>query len=241
MINFLVFDLDDTLIPSTELYSKALERVGIDPHGKAYLQARDLTKETLPVGHTSSRDRLLYFKYYLEQSQRFSSQRLLDLMDKYEKALADLSREAWTRLNRNSLMRLLRSMGYQMAVLTNENTRTQMIKLQALDPEAKFFSLAVTSGEVGVEKPNGIIFKELTKRLPTFFSYSFTMIGDSLESDVNPALALGWKAFLTEEFYASQEAGSTVGSNTIERLKTLDELLERLPHVNSSSDSNNRG
>src|ERR1700675_1965779 len=82
-----VFDLDDTLIPSSRLYEQALRAIGLSNDDPSYLKARALTKSRLDSSHVAARNRILYLKAWLEDRGKLSSSALLQLMGAYEEAL----------------------------------------------------------------------------------------------------------------------------------------------------------
>lgn len=215
----LVFDLDDTLIPSERIYPVALKRVGVDPAGD-YRNARQAVKDALPEGHTSARSRLLYFKRWLEARAEFSSARLLELTEAYERALAAEISAFWTPERSRILTSLAAS--YDLCLLTNENLRTQMIKVRAFDPNGELFPRILTSEEAGVEKPHSAIFDLLERRMGP---RPYTMIGDHARNDMAPALARGWKAVQTVEFLSPEEQATLGPESKCPRIEHLRDLV----------------
>ena len=219
-----IFDMDGTLFDSEAAYRAALGAVDIDPDGTPYLVARGEVKGLLGAGNASARNRLLYFKRVLERSGGFSARRLLLLMGEYETALERNIRGQWEALGRSALMDRLPK-GLRLLILTNENTRTQAVKLRAVDPDGKWFSALVTSEEVGYEKPHPKMFSEATTRLG-LAPGECLVVGDSLADDVQPALKLGMRAVWTREF-SGLSAASDVP--TLTRLDELPAYLAGLP------------
>ncbi len=217
----LIFDLDDTLFDSTLAYEKALASLSLGLKDPRYLQARQLVKAQLPPQHVSARNRLLYFKTLLISSKTYSPAATLALVERYERRLGAEVRRQWRVLKRNMLFSVL-SRRFPMVVLSNENTRTQLVKLEAADPRSKFFKHLVTSEEVGVEKPHRRMF-EAARRLLKLPYRDCVMIGDSFSDDIRPALSLGMQAVLTREF---TRAARPLAS----RVPVID-ALEELPVV----------
>lgn len=219
MRQFIVFDLDDTLIPSTKIYSLALKKVGIKPTGVEYQKARALVKGRLDQS-PSAHNRLLYFKAMLENRKRLTPEKALLLQSKYEKALVDLIRNDWKKSKRAALLRKL-SKKYHLAIVTNENTRTQLLKLLAIDPKFSLFKAVITSEEIGVEKPNEKVFELLITQLGNPAPENVTLVGDSLRNDIEPAIKLGWRAIWTREFLKPEEK---VTGHSLECIDSLQEL-----------------
>ncbi len=220
----LVFDLDDTLIPSAQLYPLALQKVGIDERGPRYLAARSQVKAELPTLHVSARNRLLYFKRYLELEDRFSAGEVLRLMNDYEAALQELIAQFWTA-ERTEILKQLKS-SFTLCLLTNENLRTQMSKVAAFDPHGELFDAIWTSEEVGFEKPNA----EGFLRIEMFFNSAnmlntFTMIGDDWQNDMAPALSRGWQAIQTFEFAKDHPRSELTSESKCQRVEHLRDLL----------------
>lgn len=205
-IKAIIFDLDDTLIPSSRLYSLALSSVlGEDGSWASdYGEARSFVKGSLPAGHTSARNRLLYFKRYLEiRGESFNS--ALQLFNAYESELSRLISD-WSRSSgRLALLRPL-SQRYPLFILTNESTRTQLAKIGALlGAESGLIQGVLTSEEAGAEKPSAAIFNAFFSRFkidPT----DCLMVGDSEENDMVPAESFGMQTLLSEEFLESRSS-----------------------------------
>jgi putative hydrolase of the HAD superfamily len=219
----LLFDLDGTLFDSDRIYSEALKSVGVDPEGSDYKDSRAQVKMRLGEGHVCARNRLLYFKRMLERKAGTCSPRaLLDLMDRYEKSLAALIGQNWHDLGRPRLLDELAAR-YPLVVLTNENTRTQMIKLRMIDPDARWFGKVLTSEEWGVEKPAPKLFQAALQAIG-HRAADCLMIGDDLESDITPALKAGLGAVWTTEFKPT-DALPPSGARKVSRLDELRGIL----------------
>jgi len=221
-IRSLIFDLDDTLIPSSRIYSQAADLSGI---GSDILAAgRVVTKSRLERGHVAARNRLLYLKAGNEASGMVAASEIIRQMTLYEEALGELCRKAWVELQRYKLFFGLAE-SYKIAVLTNENTRTQLLKLASFAPDDRFFSLIVTSEEMGVEKPDFRVFAEVLRRL-NFDADQCLMIGDDPVADLIPARDLGMHTVMTTEFAASDL--SSWDGDVIATLDGLPDFLESL-------------
>src|ERR1700712_923474 len=139
----LVFDLDGTLLDSERAYAEALRGCGIAVDDPLYLAARRAVKQRLGSAHVCSHNRLLYFKEMLTLTGQTQPAALLQKMSDYESRLADCIAAQWQRLARGPLLQRLQP-HFAMVVLTNENTRTQLLKWRAIDPEGILFSAFIT-------------------------------------------------------------------------------------------------
>ncbi|MBC7457942.1 MAG: HAD family hydrolase [Bdellovibrionaceae bacterium] len=195
----IIFDLDDTLIDSSSGYVAALREVGIAPDSSDYLLSKKIVKSRLGNSHPNSHNRLLYFKEWLTIQNSFTPRRLLEIMEAYESKLTDYIAEQWDSLGRDELFSILVERRIAMVVLTNENLRTQLLKMRAIDPEGKYFRAIVTSEEVGYEKPHFSMFEAALKTM-VGTKLKCLMIGDDEHTDLAPAEKLGLTPILTVEF-----------------------------------------
>jgi FMN phosphatase YigB (HAD superfamily) len=219
---FLLIDLDDTLVASEASYPIAMEKIGIPQTDPVFLEARALVKAGLTELHPSARSRILYFKKYLEIKNQFSTDRLLSLIHKYENELCLLLRDSWKSLQRDKLFTELKTQFQIIAILTNETLRMQTLKLNVLDPQAKYFDLLLTSEEIGAEKPSHKFFQTAISRLKTQPS-DCVMVGDSFGKDILPCKDLGITAVKTIEFLNDET--TMPFHKVIHRLDQLPEVL----------------
>ncbi len=222
MKKFLLIDLDDTLVASEASYPIAMEKIGIPQTDPVFLEARALVKAGLTELHPSARSRILYFKKYLEIKNQFSTDRLLSLIHKYENELCLLLRDSWKSLQRDKLFTELKTQFQIIAILTNETLRMQTLKLNVLDPQAKYFDLLLTSEEIGAEKPSHKFFQTAISRLKTQPS-DCVMVGDSFGKDILPCKDLGITAVKTIEFLNDET--TMPFHKVIHRLDQLPEVL----------------
>lgn len=217
----IIFDLDDTLVPSTVCYDVALKQIGLRLNERRYQNARNRVKDRVGKLHVSSHNRLLYFKQMWEAPHHINARPILKSMDLYEAALSRAIRSHWKKLRRDRLMSALKRK-YRLGILSNETTRTQLLKLSVMDPHNRYFHSLVTSEEMGVEKPDPRMFKEVVLRLGVSPGQCL-MIGDNLKTDLIPARRLGMKTILTGEF--------TPLPKTIPPQNLVIRSLEQLPHI----------
>lgn len=193
----LIFDLDDTLIHSARAYDSALAELGLSRKNADYLAGREKVKNRLPTAHVAGRNRLLYFKAMLEGQGKFSASATLALMERYERSLAREFAVLWTP-DREKLVREL-GKTYRLILATNENCRTQLIKIEAIDPKGDLFSRVLISEEFGEEKPSPRIFREVLAAAQCPPEHCL-FIGDSQSADIVGAKSHGIKACRSREF-----------------------------------------
>ena len=220
----LIIDLDDTLVDSEQAYRLALKSVGISNDSERYSIARQTVKERLGLESPASHNRLLYFKELARQNNSWQPLDLMTQMHTYESALTENIRQQWEDLKRDKLMRRI-STHYKLLILTNENTRTQLLKLNAMDPQGKWFCHLLSSEELGVEKPASLAF-EKAMNLLNLPASDCIAIGNNFKSDLEPALKMGMNAILTTEFTHSPL--KDIPENAVTVLKKLDELIQVL-------------
>ena len=217
----IIFDLDDTLIPSTGAYRAVEASLSDLFSADEYSRARNQVKERLGDGNPMARNRLSYFKQILENQGKFTPTALAQWMSLYESRLESTLRERWIALRRNEFFKNLSSQ-VTCVIATNENLRTQLIKLKLMDPESKIFKKMLTSEEMGVEKPNPLAYVTLMKTFGVQPS-EVLVVGDSFESDIEPAIKLGMNGVLTREFTLDKKTNPLC--QTIEKLEALPGVL----------------
>ena len=104
--------------------------------------------------------------------------------------------------------------GHPMAVVTNGAACLQREKLAA-SGLADRFGAVVVSGEVGVGKPDAAVFRVALERLG---ADEAVMIGDSLDRDIDGALAAGLGAVWINRF------GTRGGRDGVPEIASLAEL-----------------
>ncbi len=225
MPKWILFDLDDTLIPSSRIYQSALLKIGADM--SRYAEARLKVKQQLPPGSPASHNRLLYFKRMLEKvPEQFTTTECLELMEKYEKQIASEIAEFWATSNNATILSKLQGQ-YRLAIITNENLRTQLLKLQEIDPRGHLFSWILTSEEVGFEKPRCEIFEAAIARTEEALPTDIYVVGDSDKDDIQPALHLGMKAIRTLEWNSQRDPH--MDQTKVKTINKLEQILDVLP------------
>ncbi|WGL60803.1 HAD family hydrolase [Pigmentibacter sp. JX0631] len=221
-IKTVVFDLDDTLIPSSQFYHDSYLLCGIDSQGENFKTAKELVKKSLGNNHTSSHNRILYFKKYLELENNFTSKNLISLVTKYNFYLKLLIKDFIEKSKRNLLFRQLKEK-YTLAIITNETTLSQIIKLEEIDSNGEFFSNIITSEEIGVEKPSDEIYQYFFKTCQTL-PENCLFVGDNFTTDLQKPILLGASTILTQEFN-NENDDYQINCTKIKSLEELKEVL----------------
>jgi len=192
-------DLDDTLYSYQELHPQALRDVfnrfslglTFEKFDEFYRRHRDeVTQRLFPQG--CCRSRLLAFQGMVEE---------LGPQFRYQDALA-MEELYWNGFyHRMTLFRSAErfldscfSSRVPVAVVTDMTTEVQIKKLKALGILDKIFCL-VTSEEVGVEKPDPLVFERALRKLGVQ-PHEAVFLGDSKEKDINGATQVGIQAYL---------------------------------------------
>lgn len=130
--------------------------------------------------------------------------------------------ERWQlRENARKTIDELRQRGFRTAILSNWDRRLRPL-LQGFDLLNAFDALFISS-EIGWEKPNPKIFKAAEKELQ-LPPEKILHVGDSVENDVIPAMALGWHSFLLSDTHEKNRSSAP-------RIGNLDALIALTPAV----------
>ncbi len=230
--NAVLFDLDNTLYDYDHAHAKALAQVraklgrnaGITPErfDALYDEARKSIKADLK-DNASAHSRLLYFQRMIE---------LTGLRSDVVMAL-DCEQTYWrTFLSAASLfpdveetMRLIRSIGVQMAIVTDLTAQIQFRKIVYFGLES-IVDHVVTSEEAGADKPSPQIYALAGRKLGLNPSAIVWMIGDDAKKDCEGAKShLGAVTFLRR---TPASANSTAGADVIfDRFDDLKSLILR--------------
>lgn len=194
----LFLDLDNTLYDAKYAYSYTISKLDEEwiRKGKLgnfislYEKARQVTKVDLK-DHSSNRLRILYFKKIFDDIDgKLNIDATLELEELYFKNFIHgiqnyvKANQANYKLLFNRLKEI--SNQHKIFLLTNENLRTQLIKLSAFFPTNIPIQL-LTSEEIGKEKPSSDFFKRALK-LSGSKPSECLMIGDNLVDDIKGAL-----------------------------------------------------
>ncbi|MEK7266850.1 MAG: HAD family hydrolase [Pseudomonadota bacterium] len=224
-----LFDLDNTLYDYEHSHAKALSEVraklgrnaGIAPErfDALYDEARKSIKADLK-NNASAHSRLLYFQRMIEMT---------GLRSDVVMAL-DCEQTYWrTFLSAASLfpdveetMRLIRSLGIQMAIVTDLTAQIQFRKIVYFGLES-IVDHVVTSEEAGADKPASPIFEIVKRKLDLKPGAPLWMIGDDAKKDCEGAKThLGAVTFLRRSGAFSAAPGEAdVVFDRFDEIKTL--------------------
>ncbi|SFC05547.1 putative hydrolase of the HAD superfamily [Halobiforma haloterrestris] len=232
MATAVLFDLDDTLYPyppcnraGKEAAKEAARERGyeFDDAGfeEFYQTGRREVKRHLS-GTAASHERLLYFKYALEErTGRPQPADALALGDAYWNGFLEAMEPFPGTI---PTLETLRERGIDVAIVTNLTTRIQLRKLERLGI-ADDIDLLLTSEEVGREKPDSVMYTLPLARLDRRASEA-VMVGNSVASDVVGANAVGIETVLFNGDVGDEDlAGRRKPDH---RIDTLEELTERV-------------
>ncbi|GBF50199.1 putative dehalogenase-like hydrolase [Leptospira ryugenii] len=246
----LFLDLDNTLIPSKEAYTEAIQSLSKDweehQYGKKeqFIELYDLARSEIKgrlKEHSSNRLRLLCFQNLIESLYGYFNASNLELclwLDEryFFHFLNALKKQIQEKQTFSSLFHTVGeiSKSVPIVLLTNETLMTQLKKIKATFPKDLRYTL-VCSESVGVEKPS-----------PYFFTYAITkskakladsvMIGDNLKDDILGAEAVGLRAIHIKSILGVPEGNSQSKVQNKEglvyecesSLSALSQLLENL-------------
>ncbi len=218
-------DIDDTLFDSEKAYTESLLKIGVNPQDKPWQDARMSCKNQLPLGHTSARNRWIYFKHYLEARGEFSPRRLIEICDQYENELSLNLASQWEALEREKLFESIFKLRPHLKIIfiTNETLRTQTIKLSRLKGSHRIFTNLLCSEELGFEKPDGRLFNFVLQQYQLEAAEGL-MVGDDFKKDIQGALNIGMEAILTKEFIGKR--GDLEYSSEVYSIEKLNQLLD---------------
>lgn len=225
-IRAILFDLDDTLIPTEALYEQGLRRawkafnrrtrISWTRFLKAYQRAREDVKGALGAV-PAARNRVLYFKRFIENTVGHSD-------PAFTLALIKAFDEVWETIQSRPLEHLatLLASRYKLGIVTNQLGLMQLQKMANIDPQGKWFKVLVTAEEVGVEKPDPKIYREALKRLGATAAQTL-FVSNSAESDLRGAKRLGFQ--LAHWTPGSTEKTSIPGMHRVSSLEGLLRLV----------------
>ena len=195
-----LFDLDNTLYCYDRAHAQAMKVVEKQfseiifsekfNFSEELADARLMIKSRL-AGTAASHSRLLYYKYILEKWQACTGiVSSLQLNQTYWHVFFANMTLISGALN---FLDELRAAGVKTTIITNLTTEIQLKKLIKLGIH-EYFDFVVTSEEMGVEKPDPLIFNralELNSATPR----DCIMFGDDFASDIVGATSLGIKTY----------------------------------------------
>ncbi|XP_023954160.2 rhythmically expressed gene 2 protein-like [Bicyclus anynana] len=228
-IKLVTFDVTNTLLkfrmPPYDYYafvahSHGFKGTGIDIKNRLLSSYKDLTKQHPNFGRDSitwkrwwSRVIEMTFHGHLPTNAK------VDVIS--EKLIEDFKTSSCWEVAEGGveLIRLLKSLGIVVGVISNIDPRLHDILTNLCIDGC--FEFVLTSYEVGVCKPDKMIFECAQAKYGKSISSSQCLhIGDDLEKDYNGAKAAGWHALLITDKVKSHSV------NTYSNLKELHEAIE---------------
>lgn len=209
MIKVVIFDLDDTLYDYKNNDIRAITKVrdyvkknfGLDndTFNKVFELTKKDIKKKLGKNSASSHNRTIYFKQFL---QRININPCV-----YTNVLYDLY---WNTILNNitlfdgvlELFEFLKSQKINIAICSNLTTNIQIKKINQLKI-SEYVDYLITSEEVGVEKPNRLIFLNVLN----FFKVEpqeAIFIGDDFKCDIIGARKVGIEGVLISQLENSE-------------------------------------
>ncbi len=137
-----------------------------------------ITKETLKFGRLKETFEILKINVSKEQIELLATDYLLELPN--SNVLFDGTHE---------LLQYLKEKGYTLHIITNGFKKVQEKKLENSNIN-EYFDQVITSENVGVKKPNPLIFKEALRKANVTTANAI-MIGDNWEADIMGAKNIG--------------------------------------------------
>lgn len=227
-----LFDLDNTLYEYERPHAMALSEVreklrrnaGIAParFDALYEEARRSVKEDLRE-NASAHSRLLYFQRLVElNGLRSDVVMALDCEQTYWRTFLSA---AALYPDVEDTMRLMRSLGVPMAIVTDLTAQIQFRKIVYFGLES-IVDHVITSEEVGADKPSPAIFERARRKLDLKPGASVWMIGDDYNKDCAGAKThLGALTFMRR---AGQGAAALSGADVVfDRFEEFKSLLQR--------------
>ncbi|MEE1218666.1 MAG: HAD family hydrolase [Ruminococcus sp.] len=122
-------------------------------------------------------------------------------------------------------LKALKERGYNLGIIANQVEGTaQRLEAWGL---LKYFDVVATSAELGVAKPDKLIFEKAFE-LADCQPCNSVMIGDRLDNDIAPAKALGMKTVWIRKslsIYQSLDFGKNIADWIIDNLSDLKEIF----------------
>lgn len=221
------FDLDGTLLDH-----KSSEYLGVKTFYKEYKKYFKFEEEIFYKYWRQLADK--HFKRYLNGEITFKEQRVQRIKDLFILSGIKLSNEV-AENTFNNYLRIYESNwrsfsdvipclqqldGYKLGIISNGDSKQQLLKLDKIGIK-KYFSTIVTSGEVGIAKPNTKLFHLACKSVNESPENCY-YIGDDLKSDILPCTEIGMRGIWINR--KNEQSGSYV----IKTIFSLENLKENL-------------
>lgn len=123
-------------------------------------------------------------------------------------------------------LEILKRRGYNLGIIANQAMGTSK-RLDAWGL-SKYFAVVAASAELGVAKPNKLIFEKAFE-LAGCQPHNSVMVGDRLDNDIAPAKSLGMKTVWIRKglsIYQNVELGKNIADWVIDNLSDLKEIFK---------------
>ena len=203
-IKWIFFDIGSTLVDETEAYDHRV----IDMIKETNITFSDFDSKRIELAKEGFDGNSEAIKFFNLKKTPWHSE--------YEKPFDDAL----------EILELLKMRGYNLGVIANQVMGTSQ-RLEAWGM-LKYFDVVASSAELGVAKPNKLIFEkafELVGCQPE----NAVMVGDRLDNDIIPAKSLGMKTVWIRKGLSLQQNidfGINVADWIIENLSDLSNIFE---------------
>ena len=227
MIEFLLLDLDDTILDfhKAERFalSKTIREFGVEPSEAVLDRYHHINKwhwEQLELG-VMTRDQVLVGRFAQLFEELGMEVDAAACMKQYEHNLSmghyflPGAEEAVKRLKEK----------YRLFLVSNGTATVQHSRLTSAGLYPCFEQVFI-SQEIGYNKPDKAYFDRCFERIPGFAPEKALMVGDSLTSDIKGGINAGLKTVWVNP--AHKDCGSIRPDHEIEGLSQLEALLEEL-------------
>ena len=234
MINYVFFDLDETLIDIKKAQNEAI---------KSLFKKFGFNKNTNLKNFTKKWDDLTdyHYKFYTAKEISYEEQRRRRIVDLFQFYNIELSQNpidtyniyltefenAWSVFDDViESLQTLKSAGYNLGLISNGDYSQQVQKMQKVGI-FELFSFVNTSSQFEYSKPNLKIFETVFKLHEIDFN-QVVYIGDSYEKDILPCRDLGISAILIDRKNIKYDDNELI---KVSSLNAIPELLLKLNNV----------
>jgi putative hydrolase of the HAD superfamily len=233
MIKAILFDLDDTLFDH-----KHASREGLRSVWKRYTCFQEMTLDEFELEHRGMLEKIhfsqvLVGKLSLEEAraERFKHlflNRNVEVDFETSRNAAVIYRNSYEKNVRKvkgseELLKALKK-NYKIGIVTNNITAEQESKLDQLGLR-NYIDHMVTSEEMGVTKPNPLLFSTACERLGVSPD-SAVMIGDSWDNDIAGAHAVGMKCiWLNHDKISCPDSAKAIEIRSLENAEYIKTLI----------------
>ncbi len=192
MYEFLLLDMDDTILDFKKAEQVALEKTlrafGLEPTqevcarysaiNQSYwemLERKEVTREALKVRRFAD----LFAEFAIDADSGLCARRYVENLAQGHYFLPG-AQEAVARLAKK----------YKLYMVSNGNTDVQQSRLASAGIE-KYFQKVFISGQVGVDKPDKVFFDRCFAQIPDLDKAKTMIVGDSLTSDIQGGINAG--------------------------------------------------